>query len=81
MATAWLFTLPSAAVVGAGGYALANAIGGTAGVIVDLILLIAVSATIYLRSRKTAVSHENVNAEWAGSVAPPTMADAEPAAA
>jgi PiT family inorganic phosphate transporter len=81
MATAWLFTLPSAAVVGAGAYALANAIGGTAGVIVDLILLIAVSAAIYLRSRKTTVSHENVNAEWAGSVAPPTLVDAEPAAA
>ena len=31
MATAWLFTLPAAGLVGAGGYALADGIGGTAG--------------------------------------------------
>src|ERR1700757_261802 len=43
MATAWIFTLPSAAVVGAGAYALAHAIGNTAGVVVDLILLLAVA--------------------------------------
>jgi PiT family inorganic phosphate transporter len=70
MATAWLFTLPSAALVGAGAYYLANAIGGTAGVIVDLIILIAVASVIFLRSRKTRVGHDNVNEEWTGSVAP-----------
>ena len=37
MATAWLFTLPAAGLVGAGGYALADGIGGTAGVIVVLV--------------------------------------------
>src|SRR3984885_5745471 len=42
MATAWVFTLPSAAVVGAGAFALAHAIGGTAGVIVDLVILLGV---------------------------------------
>ena len=78
MATAWVFTLPSAGLVGAGGYALAHAIGGTGGVIVDLIILIAVAGTIYLKSRKTAVSHKNVNSEWTGSVAP---AEPEPVAA
>ena len=83
MATAWVFTLPSAGLVGAGAYALAHAIGGTAGVIVDLVILIGVAAVIYLRSRRTAVSHNNVNAEWAGSVAPPAPEPepAEPAAA
>jgi PiT family inorganic phosphate transporter len=81
MATAWLFTLPAAAVVGAGAYALANAIGDTGGVIVDLILLIAVSGYIYLRSRKTRVGHDNVNSEWQGSVAPSAAAAPEPAAA
>jgi PiT family inorganic phosphate transporter len=81
MATAWLFTLPSAGLVGAGGYYLAHAVGGTPGVIVDLVLLVAVAATIYLRSRKSAVSHENVNAEWAGSVAPPEGEPVESAAA
>jgi inorganic phosphate transporter, PiT family len=80
MATAWLFTLPSAAVVGAGGYALAHVIGGTAGIIVDLIILIAVAATIYLRSRGTKVDPDNVNADWTGTAAPETE-PAEPAAA
>jgi PiT family inorganic phosphate transporter len=71
MATAWVFTLPSAGLVGAGAYALAHAIGGTGGAIVDLAILVAVATVIYLRSRKTAVSHSNVNAEWTGTVAPP----------
>ena len=70
MATAWVFTLPLAGAVGAGGFALAHAIGGTGGVVVDLVILVAVAATIYLKSRKTAVSHDNVNDEWTGTVAP-----------
>jgi inorganic phosphate transporter, PiT family len=78
MATAWVFTLPSAAVVGAGAYALADVIGGTLGVIVDLIILLAVVAAIYWRSRGTKVDHNNVNDEWKGSAAP---AQPEPAAA
>jgi PiT family inorganic phosphate transporter len=68
MATAWLLTLPAAAVIGAGAYALAHGIGGTGGVIVVLAILIAIAATIYLRSRRTAVRHDNVNAEWTGNV-------------
>jgi PiT family inorganic phosphate transporter len=76
MATAWLLTLPAAGLVGAGGYALADGIGGTGGVVVVLALLIAVAVAIYIRSRKTAVSHDNVNAEWAGSVAPRETVDA-----
>jgi inorganic phosphate transporter, PiT family len=70
MATAWLFTLPAAGLVGAGGYALAHVIGGDGGVIVVLAVLLAVAITIYVRSRATAVSHDNVNSEWTGSVAP-----------
>jgi PiT family inorganic phosphate transporter len=82
MATAWLFTLPSAAIVGAGAYYLAHAIGGTFGVVVDLVVLIAIAATIYLRSRASRVGHDNVNAEWAGGVAPASVSSApEPAAA
>jgi PiT family inorganic phosphate transporter len=81
MATAWLFTLPSAALVGAGAYALAHVIGGNAGVIVDLILLLAVVAAIYLKSRQTRVGHDNVNSDWTGSVAPATPSEPEPAAA
>jgi PiT family inorganic phosphate transporter len=78
MATAWLFTLPAAGLVGAGAFALANAIGSTAGVVVDLIILLAVATAIYLRSRKSKVDHNNVNDEWDGPVAP---AEPEPAAA
>ncbi len=78
MATAWVFTLPSAAIVGAGADALARAIGGTAGVIVDLLILLAVVAVIYWRSRGSKVDHNNVNDEWQGGVAP---VEPQPAAA
>ncbi len=78
MATAWVFTLPSAALVGAGAYALAHAIGGTLGVVIDLIILLAVVAVIYWKSRGSKVDHNNVNDEWKGSAAP---AEPEPAAA
>jgi inorganic phosphate transporter, PiT family len=70
MATAWLFTLPSAAIVGAAAEALAHGIGGTLGVVVDLILLAALAGFIYYRSRATKVDHNNVNSEWTGGVAP-----------
>jgi len=79
MATAWVFTLPSAALVGAGAEALAHGIGGTLGVVVDLILLAALAGFIYYRSRATKVDHNNVNSEWTGGVAP--TEPAEPVAA
>jgi inorganic phosphate transporter, PiT family len=71
MATAWLFTLPAAAIVGAVSFFIAHIIGGTAGVIVMFIVLVAIAVLIYLRSRKTAVHAGNVNEEWTGGVAPP----------
>jgi PiT family inorganic phosphate transporter len=70
MASAWVFTLPSAGLVGAGAYAVANGIGGTAGVIVILIVLAALSGFIFWRSRASKVDHNNVNAEWTGTVVP-----------
>jgi inorganic phosphate transporter, PiT family len=70
MATAWIFTLPAAALVGAGAYALADVIGGTAGVVIDLVILVAVAGFIYWRSRGSKVDPNNVNDEWTGSVAP-----------
>jgi inorganic phosphate transporter, PiT family len=80
MATAWVFTLPSAAIVGATAYGIAYGIGGTAGVIIDLIILAALSGFIFWRSRATKVDHNNVNSEWAGGVAPEKV-PAETAAA
>src|SRR6202167_2621837 len=78
MGTAWVFTLPCAAVVGAGAEFLANAIHGSPGVIVVLIILAAIAGLIYWRSRKNKVDHNNVNDDWTGSAAP---AEPEPAAA
>jgi len=78
MATAWIFTLPSAGIVGAAAYFLAHAIGGSAGVIVDLVILVAIAGFIYYRSRGSKVDPNNVNDDWTGSVAP---AEPEPAAA
>jgi len=78
MATAWLFTLPAAAVVGAGAYALAHGIGGTAGVVIDLIILLVVVAAIYWRSRASKVDHNNVNDSWSER---PEQSVPEPAAA
>jgi PiT family inorganic phosphate transporter len=78
MATAWVFTLPAAGLVGAGAYELAHGIGGSTGVIIDLIVLVALSGVIYWRSRATKVDPSNVNDEWTGGVAPKVP---EPAAA
>jgi PiT family inorganic phosphate transporter len=78
MATAWVFTLPLAGLVGAIAEYIGHGIGGTLGVVVDLIILVAIAALIYFRSRGSKVDPNNVNSEWAGSVTP---TDAEPAAA
>jgi inorganic phosphate transporter, PiT family len=80
MATAWVFTLPLAGLVGAGAFALAHGIGGTTGVVVDLVILAAIASFIYMRSRASKVDHNNVNAEWDGSATPVATAP-EPAAA
>ncbi|HZU54927.1 MAG TPA: anion permease [Actinocrinis sp.] len=70
MATAWVFTLPAAGAVGALAYEAAHGIGGTAGVSVIFVVLVACALAFYLNSRRTPVTAGNVNAEWTGSVAP-----------
>ena len=70
MAAAWVITLPAAGAMGALSYYIANGIGGTTGIVVGLLLLIAVAALIYARSRATTVNANNVNSEWQGSVKP-----------
>jgi PiT family inorganic phosphate transporter len=80
MATAWVFTLPSAALTGAAAYGLAYGVGGTLGVVILLVILAALSGLIYYRSRGTKVDHKNVNAEWTGGVSPDKV-PAETAAA
>ena len=68
MATAWLVTLPAAGIVGAITYWIVHDIGGFVGIIVGFGLLVAVSAAIYLRSRRAPINHKNVNDEWEGSL-------------
>jgi PiT family inorganic phosphate transporter len=69
MATAWVVTLPAAAAVGGIAYAVANGIGGTTGVAVVFVLGVVFVGGIYQMSRRTPVDHNNVEAEWTGSVA------------
>ena len=68
MATAWLITLPSAGIVGAITYFIVHLIGGYAGATVGFLLLVAMSAAIWLQSRKAPIDHTNVNAEWEGNL-------------
>jgi phosphate/sulfate permease len=68
MGTAWLVTLPLAGLVGAITYWIVHLIGGYPGAIIGFSLLVAVSAAIYIRSRRVKVDATNVNAEWEGSL-------------
>ncbi|MFD5566166.1 inorganic phosphate transporter [Kitasatospora griseola] len=70
MVTAWLLTLPSAALAGAVAYWIANGIGGTAGVVVIFVLLVLASMAFFAASRRAAVTPDNVNAAWTGTVVP-----------
>jgi PiT family inorganic phosphate transporter len=81
MVVAWCLTIPSAAVAGALMWWVGHLIGGIAGGIVIFAILIALSALIYLRSRRSAVDADNVNDEWEGTLAPgasPAPAAARP---
>jgi PiT family inorganic phosphate transporter len=68
MATAWLLTLPLAGMVGAITYFIVHGIGGFAGAAIGFALLIALSTGIWLRSRRTPITSENVNEEWEGTL-------------
>jgi inorganic phosphate transporter, PiT family len=68
MATAWLVTLPLAGLVGAVTYWIVHLVGGYPGAILGFSLLVAVSAVIYIRSRKVKVDSKNVNDDWEGSL-------------
>jgi PiT family inorganic phosphate transporter len=58
---AWFFTLPASAAVGALSAYLTHL--GTAGIIVDAILMTAVSIAIFQISRRNKVNHKNVRSE------------------
>jgi PiT family inorganic phosphate transporter len=69
MVAAWLVTLPVSACIGMLSYALADGIGGLAGVAALFAIAVAGSVALYIRSRRTAVNPDNVNAAWSGVVA------------
>jgi PiT family inorganic phosphate transporter len=64
MVLAWLITLPAAAVVGAVMWWIGHATGGVAGAGAVFLILLALAAYMYRRSRRTPVDHNNVNDEW-----------------
>jgi PiT family inorganic phosphate transporter len=64
MVGAWLITLPSAAVVGALMWEVGHLIGGLAGAVVIVLLLLATAVATYVRSRRAPIDHTNVNDEW-----------------
>jgi len=70
MVVAWLLTLPSAGLVGAACWFIANGIGGVLGVIVVSGILVLGAAYMFLRSRRSSITPDNVNAEWEGGLAP-----------
>lgn len=68
MAAAWLVTLPMAGGVGSGAYGLVHGIGGYPGITIGVVLLITAVLAIWLRSRRARIDHNNVNAEWHGTL-------------
>ena len=73
MGIAWLITLPSAGRVGALMWLIGHTIGGLAGAIVVFLVLLASSAWMYHRSRRSMVDHSNVNDEWVEGVTNRTL--------
>ena len=65
MVTAWLITLPSAAIVGALMWWIADLLGGgLAGALLITVLLLVAAVALYARSRREPVHPGNVNDEW-----------------
>ncbi len=74
MVAAWAITLPSAGLVGALMYVIAEALGGVLGAAVVFTILLALSSLMWFRSRGAPVGAHNVNDDWdnTGSSTSPT---------
>jgi PiT family inorganic phosphate transporter len=68
MVSAWIVTMPAAGAVGALAYAIANGIGGNAGIILVFLAVVVIASTFYRLSRKTKVTPQNVNDDWPSTV-------------
>ena len=64
MAVAWLITLPSAGLVGAAGFEVADRVGDAAGFAVVSALAAAAVGGLYALSRRSPVDSTNVNEAW-----------------
>ena len=74
---AWLVTLPAAGLVGALAYAGESVFGASGGAVAVGLVVAALAATIFARSRKGKVDMHNVNEPWKSEVLP----DSSPSAA
>jgi PiT family inorganic phosphate transporter len=66
MAVAWLITMPAAGLVGAVMWYISTLLGGALGPIVVVIILVALSGYMWMRSRRQPVGADNVNDDWEG---------------
>jgi inorganic phosphate transporter, PiT family len=64
MGLAWVVTLPSAAVVGAGMWWIGHLVGEAAGAIVVFGIMCAAAVYMWWHSRRDPISRDNVNDEW-----------------
>jgi inorganic phosphate transporter, PiT family len=64
MVTAWLITLPSAAVVGAIMWWVGHLLGGVLGAGAIFVIVCLLAGWMWLRSRREPVGQHNVNDEW-----------------
>lgn len=64
MLAAWLITLPSAALIGAGMWWIGHLLGQTVGDIVVFSIMCAAAVFMWWHSRRDRITHENVNDDW-----------------
>jgi inorganic phosphate transporter, PiT family len=64
MVVAWVITMPMAGLVGAAMWWVGDTIGGVAGALVMVAILVALSFYLWLRSRLAPINPENVNSAW-----------------
>jgi PiT family inorganic phosphate transporter len=66
MVVAWVITMPFAAITGALTWWISDVVGGVAGALVIVTILVALSAYMWMRSRRAPITPVNVNDEWSG---------------
>jgi PiT family inorganic phosphate transporter len=80
MVLAWLITLPMAGVVGAATWYVGHLVGGgVTGAVVMVVVLIALSTYMFVKSRREPINSTNVNEVWNGTSA--VVQPSEPVAA